>query len=403
MTGIQKLTARQIKNLKPKVLKGRAVGSRISDGGGLYLRMKASGSKSWSFMWKRDGYQREIALGPYHDVSLKIARQKARKAREALAMGVDPREALRPPEVHSFLKVAEKCLEARKLDEMNPKTKRKWERTAYEICKRLHNRPIESINRDDVLGIVEPIWRKTPETGRIVRAQMEIIFDYARSRRWLEGENPAKWKGGLDGALKPYNRKTAKHHAAMPYQDVPAFMTLLKARDAMSARALELLILTATRTTETIEAKFDEFNIDEAHWIIPAQRMKGGLEHIIPLSGRALEIVQEMHEFRRSEYVFPSRGKKPLSNNAMLTLLKKRMGYSDLTVHGFRSSFRDWAGNMTDTPREIAEAALSHAVGDATERAYRRQTALERRRVLMQRWADYCGGIGSGEIVRLHV
>lgn len=381
---------------------GKPIAERISDGGGLYLRMKASGSKSWSFMWKRDGYQRELALGSYRDVSLKIARIKARKAREALAMGIDPRDALRPPEIHTFLKAAQKCLDARKLDEMNPKTKRKWERTAFEICKRLHSRPISSIGRDDVLTVLEPIWRKTPETGRIVRAQLEIIFDYALSRRWIDGENPAKWKGGLDGVLKPVSRKSVKHHAAMPYQDVPGFISELRERKAMSARALEFLILTATRTSETLDATFSEIDDSSHVWTIPHHRMKNGQDHHIPLSDRAVAIFTAQKELARSDYLFPGSRGKPLSNIAMLNLLKKRMGYSDLTVHGFRSSFRDWAGNMTDTPREIAEAALSHTVGDATERAYRRQTALERRRILMQRWADYCDGKNTSEIVRLH-
>lgn len=304
--------------------------------------------------------------------------------------------------MHNFRKVAEKCLEARKLDEKSPKTKRKWERTAFELCKKLHNRPIESINRDDVLNILEPVWKKTPETGRIVRAHLEIIFDYARSRRWLGGENPAKWKGGLDGVLSVRNRKNIKHHAAMPYQDIPEFMSELRRRAAMSASALEFVILTASRTSETLNATFDEIDFETKVWTIPSERMKAGLTHEVPLSDAAFELVMSLKQLSSSKYIFAGSRGKPLSNIAMLNLLKKRMGYKNFTIHGFRSSFRDWAGNTTDTPREIAEAALSHAVGDMTERAYRRQTALDHRHVLMQRWADYCGGLITADVVSLY-
>ena len=262
MAATRKLTDTAIKRIK--------TAGRHSDGGGLYLRVKATGGRSWSFMWKRDGLQRELGLGSYPDTSLKLARGKAQKAREALSSGIDPRTALRPPKVITFLDTATACMQARKLDEMNPKTKRKWERMALERCKHLHNRPIESIDREDILKLLKPIWDATPETGRIVRSQLEIIFNYAKGRRWHKGENPAQWKGGLETVLKPIDRSKVQHHKAMAYDDVPAFIARLQERDAVAARALEFTILTAARTSETLEAVVSEFDLDAGLWQYPA-------------------------------------------------------------------------------------------------------------------------------------
>ena len=272
MAATRKLTDTAIRRIKKA--------GRHSDGGGLYLRVKASGGRSWSFMWKREGLQRELGLGAYPDTTLKLAREKAKDAREALSSGIDPRTALRPPQIITFLQTAKACMEARKLDEMNPKTKRKWERTALERCKHLHNRPIESIEREDILKVLTPIWDATPETGRIVRSQLEIIFNYAKGRRWHKGENPAQWKGGLEAVLKPIDRSKVQHHKAMPYDDLPAFVAKLRQRDAIAARALEFTILTASRTSETLEAVISEFDLDAGIWAISGDRMKSRLSLI---------------------------------------------------------------------------------------------------------------------------
>ena len=375
---------------------------RHSDGGGLYLRVKPTGGKSWSFMWKRQGLQRELGLGPFPDVSLKAARVKATTAREALAVGNDPRSALKPAVIHTFGETARDCMSERNLDKMNPKTKRKWERTSFEHCRDWRNRPIESINRDDVYRVLSPIWNKTPETGRIVRSQLEIIFNYAKGRGWMKGENPALWKGGLEAVLKPVTRKNVKHHAAMPYDGIPEFMVALKASDATAARALELTILTAARTSEVLKATVGEFDLDARLWVLPADRMKSSRPHNVPLSPRAVELVQEMRRASTSPFIFPGQNPtRPLSNMSM-TMLLRRMNQNDITVHGFRSSFRDWAGDCTTFPREVAEAALSHSVGDAVERSYRRKDALEKRRTLMQAWSDYCSGKPSADVVTLY-
>ena len=394
MAATRKLTDTAIRRIKKA--------GRHSDGGGLYLRVKASGGRSWSFMWKREGLQRELGLGAYPDTTLKLAREKAKDAREALSSGIDPRTALRPPQIITFLQTAKACMEARKLDEMNPKTKRKWERTALERCKHLHNRPIESIEREDILKVLTPIWDATPETGRIVRSQLEIIFNYAKGRRWHKGENPAQWKGGLEAVLKPIDRSNVKHHRAMGYDDVPALITMLQDRDAIAAKALEFTILTAARTSETLKAVAREFDLEASLWTIPGGRMKSGRLHKVPLSDRAIQIVSEMRSAPVSDYIFPGQSpNRPLSNMSM-TMLLRRMKIDDITVHGFRSSFRDWAGDKTSFAREVAEAALSHSVGDVVERSYRRGDALDKRRALMNQWADFCLRKNTSEIVRLH-
>ena len=222
MASRDKLTTTGVKALKKA--------GRHSDGGGLYLRVKPTGTKSWSFMWKRQGLQREFGLGAFPDVSLKLARTKATKAREALASGIDPRQALSPPTVHTFADTAIACMTERQIESMNPKTKRKWERNAFEHCRDWKSRPIESLTRDDVYRVLSPIWNKTPETGRIMRSQLEIIFNYAKGRGWMKGENPALWKGGLESILKPVSRTGVKHHAAMPYDQIPIFFEELKNR-----------------------------------------------------------------------------------------------------------------------------------------------------------------------------
>jgi len=218
----------------------------------------------------------------------------------------------------------------------------------------------------------------------------------------MKGENPALWKGGLEAVLKPITRKNVKHHAAMHYDDIPTFMVALKASDAIAARALELTILTASRTSEVLKATSDEFDLNAGQWVLSADRMKSGRPQTVPLSLRADEIVREMRCASTSPFIFPGQNPaRPLSNMAM-TMLLRRMNQNDITVHGFRSTFRDWAGDCSAFPREVAEAALSHSVGDAVERSYRRKNALEKRRLLMQAWSDYCSGTNSADVVLLY-
>jgi integrase len=393
---------------------GKLKPGRHSAGDNLYLRVKYEtkgfDGKSWSYMWKRNGLQREIGLGPAKKLGLGDARELASIAGKAIALGADPKLALRPQDGKTFFNAAKACLASRNLDGINPKTeqkyspktKRKWERTVFEISAPLHRRAIQDISKRDILSILKPLWTSTPETARIVRSHLEIIMNYAKGLDWFVGENPAMWKGGLSFLLPELPRNKDSNHPAMNYNEVPSFIRDLKARKAMSARALHFTILTGARTSETLEAVWDEFDIEKALWAVPAPRMKGGRDHIVPLSDTALAIVKSMKETQHSEYVFPGyRPNRPLSNMAMLTLLK-RMNRNDITVHGFRSSFRDWTGDCTMFPREVAEAAISHRVGDKSELAYRRGTALEKRKQLMQLWAEYCTGSYSGDVVQLH-
>lgn len=381
MSGLHKLTATGAKALTKT--------GRHSDGGGLYLRVQNGGRKSWLFMWKRNGVQREIGLGSFQTVNLKAARSKAQIARDALARGEDPKVSLTTPETKTFLDAAQACLTARDLDSLNPKTRRKWERTAFEIAKPLHRKPVADVKREDILKILTPIWQATPETGRNVRSHLEIIFNYAKGREWSDAENPALWKGGLEAVLPALNRANVKHHPAMPYDDLPAFIERLRERPATAAKALEFTILTAVRTSEALNAAIGEFDLDAGIWTIPAGRMKSGRAHTVPLSNRAIEIVRDMRATPISDYVFfGQRPNRPLSNMSM-TMLLRRMKVENVTVHGFRSTFRDWAGDRTRYAREVAEAALSHSVGDVVERSYRRGDALEKRRSLMTEWGNF--------------
>jgi integrase len=241
-----------------------------------------------------------------------------------------------------------------------------------------------------VLAVLKPIWTTKAETASRLRGRIEAVLDAAKAEGLRIGENPAAWKGNLKHSLPKRQKLQRGHHAAMSYQDVPAFVLSLRQRDATAARALEVLILTAARTSEVLGAHWAEVNRERSIWTIPPGRMKSGREHRVPLTGRTVEIFMEMEKLRDggTGLVFPGRGGKPLSNMSMEMLLR-RMKIDGATVHGFRSSFRDWAAEETPFPREIAEAALSHVVGDSTERAYRRGDALERRRELMEAWAGY--------------
>ena len=347
--------------------------------------------------------QREVGLGSVGAVSLAKARKLAEACREARADGRDPREALRAPESRTFLAAATACMKSRGVEAQCKASARQWERTVGETCRALHHRDVATITRADVLDILTPIWDATPETARRVRSRLEIILDYARGRDWREGENPARWRGNLDAVLRPIDKRNASHHAAMAIDALPAFMADLRDLDTVAARALELTILTASRTSEVLLAEPGEFDLANATWTRPAHRMKARREHTVPLAPRAVEVVRPLLDLGGT-HVFP--GQKPghpLSNMTMAMLLR-RMGVEkgEATVHGFRSTFRDWCGNRTTFPRELAEHALAHVIGNRAELAYRRGQALERRREVMERWAEHCAGEGGADVVALY-
>ena len=362
---------------------------RHSDGGGLYLRVKDTGSKTWSYMWKRDGLQREISLGPFPDVPLKLAREKAQTAREAIQSNDDPREALNPPSQTTFLYAAHSCMTDRRLDKKSPKTKRKWERTVNELCTALHKRPVSSVTREDVLALLKPIWNRTPETGRIVRSQREVIFRYAKGHGWCDGENPAIWKGGIGDVLTLPDRDDVRHHPSLPYVDLPTLMDNLQGLESMSALALQFVILTGTRSNETRSADWSEFDLENRSWVIPKERMKNRKEHRVPLSQPAMDILRRV-EGLSVDWVFPSpRGGKPLTDVALAKCVAKFHDNDAATVHGMRATFRVWAEEQTSFPEAAKEHAISHNVANDVAAAYNRTDLFEMRRDLMEAWGRF--------------
>ena len=297
-------------------------------------------------------------------------------------------------------------MRAKVYDRLHKANVQQWQRLIAVTCKGISSRDIDTITTDDVLRVLSPIWTEKPETARKSRARIENVLDYAKGRGWRTGENPARWKGNLSALLPSHNRNAIRHHPAMPVDDIPAFIAALDQREGVAASALKFLILTAARTSEVLECKSDEFDLDKMIWTVPAARMKNRREHSVPLSKQAVDLIKPYLEIQFSPYLFPgAKQDRPLSNMAMGNVLKRmKIETSKAVPHGFRSSFRDWAGEQTQFPRELAELSLSHAVGNAVERAYRRGDALERRRHLMQVWADYCteGAATSLNIVQLH-
>jgi integrase len=400
--GRNRLTARAIDTRKQP--------GRMFDGAGLILNITASGSRHWIFRYtlpknipaKGKTRIQEMGLGPYPDVSLAMAREKADLHRSNVAAGLDPKNERDKETGKTFGEVADSYIVSMQGKWSNDKSIRQWKDTVDVKAKAIRDRPIADIETADILKVLQPIWQKTPETASRVRGRLENILDYAKAHHWRTGENPARWRGHLSSILPPRQKHTIRHFPAMPYRDIPAFIERVQANPGLSSRAMELLILTASRTSEVLNAQWSEFDLDEALWIIPAVRMKVRVEHRVPLVPRALEILQPLYEDRYTDYVFPGQKHgRPLSNMA-LEMVLRRMKVEGVTVHGFRSSFRDWCGDETSFPREIAEAALAHTVGSNVERSYRRGDALEKRRRLMEAWADYCGGNRSEKVVSLH-
>lgn len=374
---------------------------RYADGGNLFLQVTPTGSKSWLLRYMRDGRAREMGIGPLGTIGLAEARERAREARVAILDELDPLELrrstraqvrLEAARVVTFRTAAEGYLDAHQAGWKNAKHAAQWAATlkAY-AYPTIGDLPVAEINVGLVLKCVEPIWSTKAETASRVRGRIESVLDWATARGHRKGDNPARWKGGLE-MLLPAPRKVArvKHHAAMSYAEmIPAFMGDLRKAEVSSARALEFLILTATRTNETLQARWSEIDFAAKTWTISADRMKAGRAHRVPLSPRALAILESLPR-EKGGYVFPgSRAGAPPSNMTLLMFLR-RNGHEGLTVHGFRSTFRDWAAEATAFPAEAAEMALAHTVSDATEAAYRRGDLLAKWKQLMAAWAAYC-------------
>jgi len=382
------------------------------DGGGLYLQVSPARTRSWIYRFTLRGRSREMGLGSLNAVGLADARRKASECRGLLAEGTDPieardaqraQDALTDARSITFAKAAERYVAAHKPGWRNAKHADQWENTLETYAGPVIGRlPVADVDTSLVLRVLEPIWTEKPETASRLRGRIEAVLDWATVRGYRAGDNPARWRGHL-AALLPARSSVAavKHHAALPYVSIGDFVAEVRKLGGVAARALEFTILTAARTGEVIGATPGEFDLQKALWTIPAERMKARREHRTPLSPRALDIVRGQIK-GPTACVFPGQIEgRPLSNMAMLELLK-RMGRGDLTVHGFRSTFRDWAAEQTAFPHELAEMALAHAVGDKVEAAYRRGDMFAKRARLMAEWAKWCERTGkAGKVTPL--
>jgi integrase len=390
---IGKLTALKVsRDLEPGM---------YADGAGLYLQVTSEGAKSWIFRFSLNAKAREMGLGSLSAVSLADARVKAAECRRLRQDGIDPIEArkarraqaaLDAAKTITFKEAAASYIASHKAGWRNAKHALQWGSTLETYAEPvLGGLSIQAIDINIVLRVLEPIWKTKPETASRVRGRIESILDWAKVRGLRQGENPARWRGHLDHLLPAKSKvRRVKHHAALPYAELPNFIAELRTQEGVAAQALEFTILTAARTGETIGAVWDEVNTSEKLWSIPADRVKAGKDHRVPLSSRTLAILRDEQELRTSDYVFPGgKAGKPLSNMAMTEVLR-RMGRNNITIHGFRSTFRDWAAERTNFPNEVVEMALAHAVGDKVEAAYRRGDLFEKRRRLMDEWATYC-------------
>jgi integrase len=394
---IGRLTALQIKRAKP---------GWHSDGGGLYLQVDKDGGRYWFFRWGAAG-AKYASLGPTHTISLQQAREKARACRGLLIEGRDPKtqraaarlEALRQV---SFSQVAEQYFNNHKAA-WSEKHVKDWPSRMRRYVEPIFGPlPVSDIDTVLVLKVLEPLWHVKTHTANKLRGAIEAILDFAKARGLREGENSARWRGHLENLL-PSMKKIApvKHYAALPYAEMPAFMTKLRTMPSTSARCLELIILTAVRTNEARCAVWEE--IDGDTWTIPGVRMKAGRVHRVPLSRAACRVLDQMRQKQRGVWVFPGRPFRgrdvPINKQAVIKELLWKF-HPGITVHGFRSTFRDWVAERTDFSGEVAEMALAHTIKNETEAAYRRGDLLHQRRKMMETWANFCGATGDVILIR---
>jgi integrase len=390
------------------------------DGGGLYLRVAAGGSKQWIFRYvapdpsHKRGYRlRDMGLGSVDDLTLAEAREEARTARKLRKAGIDPiankveqraANLAAQAKIKTFRQCAEGFIKDNSAKWSNAKHRAEWEATLSKyVYPKLGSLPVETIDTPLVLDCIKPLWSRVPETASRVRGRIENVLGWATVHHYRRGDNPARWQGHLEHAL-PARSEVARveHHAALAYEQVAAFMSKLRQDSSIGARCTEFITLTAARVSEATHATWGEIDLAARIWTVPADRIKGGLEHRVPLSPAAVAVLKQQAAIRQSDYVFPgSRKGRPVSENTPNRLAKLAAG-ADITVHGLRSTFRDWAAERTNFPREIAEKALAHMVGDETERAYQRGDFLDKRRKLMDAWAEFCGKPQSGgEVVAI--
>lgn len=388
---IHRLTVRQVASLNTP--------GYYADGGNLYLQVSSAGTKSWIVRYTYEGRKRDMGIGSARDVSLGRAREKAAEARAQLTEGIDPiahrnaaRDVCRPaPAAKTFRECAEAYISANAGGWSNAKHVEQWRNTlATYAHEKIGAKDVALITTADVIDILEPIWATKNETASRVRGRIESILSFAKVSGWRSADNPAAWRGHLDQILpKPSKVKKVKHHAALPYAELPDMYAQLSRMPGVAAKALAFTILTCARTSETLGAQREEFDWARRRWIVPGARMKAGREHRVPLSQQAYTIAHSMAEMAGTRLLFPSTTGGEMSNMTMAAVLK-RMEMGHVTVHGFRSTFRDWAAEEGHHPAELAEMALAHTVKDKVEAAYRRGDLFKRRAALADDWADFC-------------
>ena len=387
---IHKLTPRKVATAGP---------GKYEDGGGLRLVVSATGAKKWVLRFTINGKRREMGLGSFPDVGLAEARDKAAEYRKQAKNGIDPIEArqIGAEETPTFTTCAARYIRAHRRGWKSTKHARQWVRTLKTYARPvIGKKKVDTITTENILAILSPIWTTKTETAKRIQGRIENILDYAAAYKYRDPQNPARWRGHLDKLLpKPSRVKKVTHYPAMPHTEVATFMAELSSLGSISALALQFLILTAARTKEVLQAQWNEIDLEAAVWTKPAERMKAGREHRVPLSDAALSILEALPRIEGNPYLFPgARHGRPLSNMALLKLMRS-MGYGvdgdrgDYVPHGFRSSFRDWSGEVSSFPRDVAEMALAHVIKNKVEAAYRRGDLFAKRCKMMQEWADY--------------
>ena len=394
--------AKLIKQLTDLKIKKQKKPGAYLDGEGLYLQVRPSGAKDWFYRYEVAGKGRKRGLGPYPTISLEKAREEALKCRQLRKAGIDPidhvkirkrQDALESAKNKTFKECALAYIKSHEPGWKNRKHGSQWRNTldtyAYPVIGEIG---VQDIDIRLVMNVLEPIWYEKTETASRVRQRIESILDWATVKEYRTGDNPAVWRGRLDKLL-PKRKDVQKtvHFIAMDYRELPEYFRALRKRDSVAARALAFTILTAVRNGEARAVTSNEIDPKGRVWTIPKDRMKAGKEHRVPLSAEAMKVIKEMEPFRRhtDNYVFPGQAQgKPISEPSLLKVVKQQD--KTLTVHGFRSTFRDWCAEQTSFPREVAEAALAHSVKDKTEAAYQRGDLFEKRRKLMDQWAQYC-------------
>jgi len=389
---IHKLSPRKVATAGP---------GKHEDGGGLRLVASEGGAKKWVLRFTLKGKRREMGLGSFPNTSLADARRKAEHYRRLAKNGADPIQARdaeqQETSTPTFTSCAARYIQSHRRSWRNTKHARQWVSTLKTYARPvIGNMPVDEIDTQDIVTILNPIWTSKTETAKRVQGRVENVLDYAAAHKYRDESNPARWRGHLDKLLaKPSRVKKVSHHPAMPYEEVAVFMAELQGYTSISSKALQLLILTATRTSEVLRTQWPEIDLEKATWTIPADRMKARREHRVPLSIQAVSLLSDLPRVQSNPYVFPgARIGRPLSNMAMLQLMRG-MGYGvggvhgDYVPHGFRSSFRDWSGEVSSYPRDVAEMALAHTIENKVEAAYRRGDLFEKRRSMMQDWSDF--------------